>query len=328
MDHSNLLLLFDENNPFWTEDLIRLAGEDPGPLPSLREAGLIEERDGVFSLSGAGEAAFEKAAAEWHLPLKAGRAGGNEKGELFSTRLRLLIDSRHLQRWGLKEYLTGARFPIPEVGDGELYCLSDGKLSWLWPSLPVMERMRSDWPVTGLAARKNPPPTEDSAENWLMEAGGTEYFSADLLHLSRYDFQSYTSFSPLPGDRWGLMNADRFLCMDSPAPGAESLGWFIGVIGRCHLVLEVLRRMAMPGYMDLDSHDQAAINWLVFVFPTEEEVQACLSLLAPFGEDLIAPAMPMDVWALSFEALEGFGQKAETIHDLLPVVGKPIARSP
>ena len=83
-----------------------------------------------------------------------------------------------------------------------------------------------------------------------------------------------------------------------------------------------------PGSRSSAQNDQAAINWLVFVFPTEEDVQACLPLLAPFGEDLIAPAMPMDVWALSFEALEGFGEKAETIHDLLPVVGKPIARSP
>lgn len=328
MNSSDLLLLFDENNPFWTEDLIRLAGEDPGHLSGLCRAGLLEERDRVFSLSGAGAAAFERAAAEWHLPLKAGGAEGNKKRQLFSTRLRLLIDSRHVQRWGLKEYLTGAQFPIPEVGNGELFSLSGGKLSWLWPLLPVVERMRSDWSLTGLAARKSPPPPEDLAESWLTKAGGAGYFCADLLHLSRYDFQSYTSFSPLPGDRWGLLNADRFFCMDSPAPEAENPGWFLGVIGRCHLALEVLRRMVLPGYMDLDSHDQAAVNWLVFVFPTEEEVRACLSLLAPFGEDLIAPAMPMDVWALSFEALEGFKEKTETIHDLLPVVGKPIARSP
>jgi hypothetical protein len=36
----------------------------------------------------------------------------------------------------------------------------------------------------------------------------------------------------------------------------------------------------------------------------------------------------MEVWALSLEALEGFQGRAETIHDLLPAVGRPAARTP
>lgn len=328
MDYSNLLLLFDENNPFWTEELIRLAGEDAGPMPFLRAGGMVADKDGVLSLTEAGIDAFERAAAEWFLPLRPGRGDGDPEKELFGTRLRLLIDTKHIQRWGLKEYQKAASFPVPDVSDSELFSLEGGKIAWQWLSLPVIERMRSEWPETGLAARKNPPPAPDAAVNWLKEAGRTDLFTADLLHLSRYDFQAYTSFQPLPGDRWGLLNADRFFCLKPPAPEAGNLNWFLGATGRLHLVLEVLRRMALPGYMDLDSHDQAAVNWLVFVFEKEEEARGCVSLLEPFGLDLITPAMPMDIWALSFEALSAFGEKAETIHDLLPVAGKPVARTP
>ncbi|MGI6783305.1 MAG: hypothetical protein ACOX5A_03675 [Aminivibrio sp.] len=327
MDHSNLILLFDENNPFWTEELARLAGEDGSLLPGLWQNGLLQERGGVFSLTEAGFECFRKEAAEWFLPLKPGRGGDPEK-ELFGTRLRLLIDSKHIQRWGLKEYQKGASFPVPEVSDDELFSLAAGRISWKWPSLPLIERMRSGWPDTGLAARKIAPPASDAALKWLKEAGRTGLFTADLLHLSRYDFQSYTSFQPLPGDRWGLLNADRFFCLKSPAPEAENLEWFLGATGRLQLALEVLRRMVLPGYMDLDSHDQACINWLVFVFEKEAEARECVSLLEPLGLDLIAPAMPMDVWTLSFEALSDFGEKAETIHDLLPIAGNAAARTP
>lgn len=328
MDYSNLLLLFDENNPFWTGELVRLAGEDADPLPLLQSGGLLAEKDGVFSLTRAGIEAFKRAAEEWFLPLRPGRGDGDPEKELFGTRLRLLIDTKHIQRWGLKEYQKAASFPLPDVSDEELFFLEGGRISWRWPSLPLIGRMRSDWPETGLAARKNPPPGPDAAESWLKGAGKTGLFTADLLHLSRYDFQAYTSFPPLPGDRWGLLNADRFFCMDSPPPSPENLNWFLGAAGRLHLVLEVLRRMVLPGYMDLDSHDQACINWLVFVFEREREARECVSLLEPFGPDLVAPAMPMDIWALSFEALSAFGEKAETIHDLLPVAGKPVARTP
>lgn len=189
--------------------------------------------------------------------------------------------------------------------------------------------MRIDWPVTGLAARRIASPPADASARWFENLGEVPaVFETDLLYLSRYDFQAYTSFDPLPGDRWGLLNADRFFCMDSPSPETVSLEWFLGTVGRFQLALEVLRRMVLPGFMDLDSHDQDGINWLVFLFETEKEAERCVSLLAHFGQDLIRPAIPMDVWALSFEALEAFSEKAETIHDLLPVIGKAVVRTP
>ncbi len=328
MEYGSLLLLFTEENPCWTEKLAQLAEEDPALLVDMVRDGLAERKGDVCVLTGAGRTAFREEAAASFLPAEPGIPGPDLGKHLFRTRLRLLLDRKHIQRWGLKEYVQGARFPVPDLEDALLFS-HDGGVEWKWPSSPAVERMRSDWPVTGLAARRTAPPPADAAARWFETLGeAPAVFEADLLYLSRYDFQAYTSFAPLPGDRWGLLNADRFFCMDSPSPEKSSLEWFLGTAGRFHLALEVLRRMVLPGYMDLDSHDQDGINWLVFLFEREEEAGRCVSLLAPFGQDLIRPAIPMDVWALSFEALEAFSEKAETIHDLLPVIGKAVVRTP
>ena len=173
-------------------------------------------------------------------------------------------------------------------------------------------------------------PAHGRCRSGMVQEGGEklDVFETDLLYLSRYDFQAYAAFAPLPGDSWGLLNADRFFCVEAPEPQEGSRREYLRVIGKFQLCLEVLRRMVLPGYMDLDSLDQDGINWLVFLFEEEAEAEKCVSLLAPFGLDLIRRSMPMDVWTLSFEALEHFSEKAETIHDLLPVIGKAVVRTP
>lgn len=328
MEYGRLLLLFDQENPCWTEYLARLAGEDPDSLQSLREKGLLEDREGVFFLTDRGKEAFLKEAEECFLPVLPGTVPEDPDKSLFQTRLRLLLDRKHLQRWGLKEYVRGARFPIPDLEADSLFSRNGG-FEWKWPCSPAVERMRRDWPVTGLAARKVMPPPADAVSEWFEGLGERPgIFEADLLYLSRYDFQAYTSFAPLPGDTWGLLNADRFFCMKAPVPKKENFTCFLRTIGRFQLVLEVLRRMILPGYVDLDSHDQDGITWLVFLFETDDGAERCRDLLSPLGLDLIRPAIPMDVWALSFEALEAFPEKAETIHDLIPVIGKAVMRTP
>ena len=328
MEYGSLLLLFDGENPCWTEKLVKLAEEDPALLSDMVRDGLAERKGEICVLTGAGRTAFREEAAASFLSAEPGIPALDLGKHLFRTRLRLLLDRKHIQRWGLKEYVPGACFSVPDLEDALLFSL-DGRLDWKWPSSPAVERMRIDWPVTGLAARRIASPPADASARWFENLGEVPaVFETDLLYLSRYDFQAYTSFDPLPGDRWGLLNADRFFCMDSPSPETVSLEWFLGTVGRFQLALEVLRRMVLPGFMDLDSHDQDGINWLVFLFETEKEAERCVSLLAHFGQDLIRPAIPMDVWALSFEALEAFSEKAETIHDLLPVIGKAVVRTP
>ena len=328
MEYGSLLLLFDQENPCWTEELVRIAEEDPAPLARMFAEGLLAKEGELLFLTGAGREAFREEAAANYLPAEPGTPGADPEKDFFITRLRLLLDKKHIQRWGVKEFVPSARFPIPPLQDDELFTRSSG-FEWLWPSSPLCGQMREDWPLTGLAARREAPPAPDAAAKWF-EAKGTypAYFEADLLHLSRYDFQAYAHISRSPNDPWGILNADRFFCMRASAPEAGNPDGYLATTGRFQLALEVLRRMVLPGYIDLDSFDQDGINWLLFVFDHEEEAEACVSLLAPFGLDLIRGSMPMDVWALSFEALMNFSPKAETIHDLIPVIGRPVVRTP
>ena len=328
MEYGSLLLLFDQENPCWTEELVRIAEEDPAPLGRMLGDGLLAKEGKLFFLTGEGREAFREEAAADYLPAVPGTPGSDPGKDLFRTRLRLLLDKKHIQRWGVKEFVPFARFLIPPLQDEELFTRSSC-FEWLWPSSPIIGQMRDDWPLTGLAARRETPPAPDAAAKWF-EAKGTfpAYFEADLLHLSRYDFQAYAHIPRSPNDPWGILNADRFFCMQAQPPRASNTDGYLATIGRFQLALEVLRRMVLPGFIDLDSFDQDGINWLLFVFGREEEAEACVSLLAPFGLDLILGSMPMDVWALSFEALMHFSGKAETIHDLIPVIGKPVVRTP
>ena len=328
MKFGTLLLLFDEDNPCWTEETAALAGEDPKGLKALAAEGLIAPLGEAWALTEEGAEAFEKEAEANFLPLKPGFAPSGHDKKLFRSRLRLLLDKKHTQRWGIKEFLPEARFPIPALEEFELFTTVEG-FRWLWPASKAVERIRSAWPVTGLAARRLPPPPADAVEEWFDHPGETPaFFQPDLLYLSRYDFESYASFPPLPGDKWGLLNADRFFFLEAPEPALKDLSWFLGAAGRFQLTLEVLRRMVLPGFMDLDSHDQSAVNWLIFVFEEDEEAAACAKLLSPMGRALIDQSAPMDLWALSFEGLKNFDGKGETIHDLLPVVGKEVVRTP
>lgn len=327
MKYGTLLLLFDEDNPCWTEEMAALAGEDPKGLKALSAKGLIAPLGEAWALTEEGEEAFRREAEANFLPSRPGSPGQDPAKKVFQSRLRLYLDKKHTQRWGIKEFLTEARFPIPALEEYELFTTAKG-FRWLWPVSKAVERIRAAWPVTGLVARRLPPPPADAAREWFDHPGETPaLFQPDLLYLSRYDFESYAAFPALPGDEWGLLNADRFFFLKAPEGSPENLPWFLGALGRFQLTLEVLRTMVLPGYMDLDSHDQGAVNWLIFVFEKANEAERCASLLGPMGHALVEPAAPMDLWALSFEELKNFGGKGETIHDLLPVVGKAVVRA-
>lgn len=293
MLYGEVLLLFSESAPCWTKDLVSMAREDGDGLEALRREGFLDCAGEAYVLTEKGAHAFREEARECFFDRPPGTPPADLRKSLFATKLRLLIDGKHLQRWGLKEYLPGAGFLIPALGDEELFSLSDG-LRWLWPSHPLMQSMKTDFPVTGLAARKNPPLPADVVENWFRKNGAVpERFVPDLLHLSRYDYKDYEGFPWLPADRWRLMNADRFLFMDAPA--TEENVPYLRATGRFHLLLEVCRRMILPGYVDKDSHDQDGINWMLFVFQRDEEAAFQAKRLGFFGRDLVGPALPAEI---------------------------------
>ena len=75
MEYGGVLLLFDGDNPSWTEELVGMAGEDPGLLGAMVADGLLRDEGGVFSLTDAGREAFREEAAACFLPASPGTPG-------------------------------------------------------------------------------------------------------------------------------------------------------------------------------------------------------------------------------------------------------------
>jgi hypothetical protein len=323
------LLLFDSQNPCWTKPMIELAGENTATLDALFEGGFLDQEEEVYCLTRKGVECFQKIAEEARLPLLPGILEKTAKRRRLANRflLRLLLDKRHLQRWGLKEYCAPFQFEVPDLNEEELFSVRDRDLIWRYPKHPAFEAIKRDFPVTGLAARKTTPPSPERLMDWMKNnAPQRRPMEADLLYKSRYDFQAYAHFPSLPCDPCGLLNTDRFFCFFAPPPEPENRNAFLATLGEFHMFLTMLRHMILPGYVDLDSLEQEGINWLLYVYEREEDAVKCAALLSPFERLLAGPAAPLDIWALSLEALWKRDGTAETIHDLLPLAAHPIWR--
>lgn len=323
----DLLLSFDEQYPCWTPVMLALAELDRSAADGLVREGLLEFEEDIYSLSEAGKEAFLRLAGEACLPLKPGvtldRVRTALRGELM-----LLLDKRHLQRWGVKEYVSPFRFALPHVGGADLFVMDGDIPVWRYPESPVFRRMAEDFPETGAAARSHPMPNAAEVRAWL-EANAPGLYEAefDLLYKSRYDFQVYAKFPPLPADPCGLFNADHFLFSFMPTPVPGNLTQYLEKIGEFQMFLTMLRRLYLPGCVDLDALDQDGINWLLFAFTNDGDAERCAKLLSPISEALPGPASPLELWSVSLEGLRNYpGGQAETIWDILPFAAHPIYR--
>jgi hypothetical protein len=338
-DLESVLLLFDEEQPCWTPEMAELGGWETDALPALLSEGLLSEEEGVFSLTPEGARRFREAAAESFLPLRAGIPApppADRKRDADRGLLRLLLDTRHTQRWGIKEYLQPFRFEIPDLTEGEIFSIDhngERKPTWLYPGHPVFVNMLRDFSAFGLAARAAPPPEPGNIRVWLdVNAPRRRTAEFDLLYKSRYDYRAYAHFPKLPADPCGLLNADRFFFVFGPPPGGgdalsgNALSAALAKLGEFHILLTMLRRMFLPGYVDLDSLDQDGVNWLLYVYEREEDARGLAARLAPLKENLAGPAAPLDIWSLSLDALRALTGTAESIHDVLPRAAHPISR--
>ena len=114
----------------------------------------------------------------------------------------------------------------------------DGEVpAWRYPEASVFRKMAEDFPETGAAARNRPMPDAGEVRAWL-EANAPGLYDAefDLLYKSRYDFQVYAKFPPLPADPCGLFNADRFLFSFMPPPVPGNLTQYLEKIGERTLI--------------------------------------------------------------------------------------------
>lgn len=240
----------------------------------------------------------------------------------------LLLDKRHLQRWGVKEYVAPFRFALPALEGEELFAMEGAEPVWRHPDAPVFKKMAGDFPETGAAARLRPPLGAKEVRAWLeANAPVLREVEFDLLYKSRYDFQAYAKFPPLPADPCGLFNTDRFLFAFMPPPEPGNLPAYLERVGEFQMFLTMLRRLYLPGYVDLDAMDQDGINWLLFTFESERDAERCAELLAPLSEALPGDAAPLELWSVSLEGLRNYpGGQAETIWDILPFAGHPVYR--
>lgn len=240
----------------------------------------------------------------------------------------LLLDKRHLQRWGLKEYVSPFGFALPDLKRDELFVLDKGKPVWCYPDAPVFRRMAKDFPEMGSAARLHSAPGMEQIGMWLrVNAPELRRVEFDLLYKSRYDFQAYAKFPSLPADPCRLLNTDRFFFDFMPLPSPENLLRYLERIGEFQMLMTMLRRLYLPGYVDLDAMDQNGVNWLLFAFERDEDAERCVKLLAPISEALPGPAAPLELWSVSLQGLRDYpGGQVETIWDILPFAAHPIYR--
>lgn len=320
----SLITRFDKDNPCWTEELLLIAREDTGLLPKLVKQGLLRQNEGVYSLTDAGAETFISAAAEYFISTTYGPAPKDPKRSLARTKLRLLLDAAHIQRWGLKDYRTGLQLPYcPDLPRHEIFSVSKDKLTWLYQNSPVYQRIGADFPLAGTDRRSiGLIPPAKLTEWCAVNSAATGTLPVDLLYLSRYDFMEYRDFHGHPNDPLGLINADRFLFVFPETDVTENLH----TIGKFHLWLNFLRRMQIPGYTECDTQEQFSVSWLVFAAETENEAARVRDKLSPFAKELVRPVCPCEIWTMSFEDLGKIERKQDVISELFYSAAMPVQR--
>ncbi len=321
------LLCFDEQHPCWTAEMFPLAGLDEKKAECLLKQGSLAFDDGIYYLTKEGAELFKRAAQDNFLPINPGLPTHDKRLSASRSKLILLLDRRHLQRWGIKEYVSPFCFDVPDIPDEELFNLEGDRLEWQYLKTQPFITMLRDFPMTGTAARRKPAPSLEFIKGWLNRNVRSRRTSVyDLLYRSRYDFQVYAEFKPLPADPCSLLNTDRFIFSFAPKPVKENLNAYLMLIGEFHMMLTMLRRMYMPGYTDLDSHDQDSVSWLMLTFEHEEDSIMCAEMLKSYSDFFEEPAGPFDIWSISMEALNR-AEYAEMIWELLSFTAHPISRA-
>ena len=312
---------FDSQNPCWTKELLLLAGEDASELSSLNEKGLLFFEDGIYSLTENGVAVFNRLKAEFFLEGEAGTPNPEigRKQSTMRTKLALLLDMSHTQRWGIKDIKTALNLPfVPKIDEDKIVSLCEGKVRWEYSDNFLYKKLVEEFPIVFIDERRTDMVPQENIDKWMKDNGAeTDYLKTDVIYLCHYDFMHYRDFTGHPNDPLKLINTDRFLFVFPK----ESMLDNLEVVGKFHLWQNSLRRLYIPGYVDRDTLEQDSVNWLVFVTERDEEAKILAESLEAFGKDLIANANPCEVWTLSFEALENLKSKRELVWELLPDIG-------
>ena len=320
-----IITMFSEEDPCWTAELLKLAGEDISVLDGLVSEGSLELSDGIYSLTEVGRNVYDKLKNELFLEGTPGQKPSDPERSVKRTKLRMLLDSAHLQRWGIKVYHAGQELEYyPGLKDEELVSLDSGFAKWEYTSSHQYEKINEEFGPAFIEARRTDLVTPERLSSWCednsMEPGRLD---VDLLYLCHYDFMQYRDFGGHPNDLHKVINTDRFLFVFPDKDNEKNLA----TVAKFHLWLNTLRRMMIPGYVDRDTQEQDSVSWLIFTTEKEDEAASLAQELGVFGEELVENANPCEVWTISMEALENVGEKRELIWELLPDIAHPAQRT-
>ena len=317
--------MFDEQNPCWTAKLLELAGEDTTALESLVKAELLELSEGIYSLTEAGRSKFIELKNELFLEGAPSFKTADPQRSVIRTKLRLLLDKAHLQRWGFKVYHAGQDLAYyPKLKGEELVSLKNGELEWNYTESPQYKKLNEAFKPALIEGRRTDLVSSERVKSWCADNSINQgMLNIDLLYLCHYDFMEYRDFTGHPNDQMKLINTDRFLFV-FPDPELEKN---LQMVAKFHLWLNTLRRMMIPGYVDRDTQEQDSVSWLIFTTETEGEAIDLADELGHFKEKLVENANPCEVWTLSAEALEGIKEKSELVWELLPYTAHPAQRT-
>lgn len=320
-----IITMFDEQNPCWTAELLELAGEDTTTLESLVKSELLELSGGVYSLTGAGRTKFVELKNELFLEGNPGFKTVDPQKSVKITKLRILLDNAHLQRWGFKVYHAGQDLIYyPKLKEDELLSLKNGELEWSYTGSPEYKKINHEFKPALIDGRRTDLVSPERLKSWCADNSIDHgVLNVDLLYLCYYDFMEYRDFTGHPNDQMNLINTDRFLFV-FPNPEVKKN---LQTVAEFHLWLNTLRRMMIPGYVDRDTQEQDSVSWLIFTTETETEAIDLAKNLGRFKETLVENANPCEIWALSTEALENMKEKKELVWELLPFTAHPIQRT-
>jgi len=323
MSFEKVLLLFDRKHPFWTAELIDLAGEDQSALSHLEKEGLLEKKDDGYVLSEAGRERFRQWAEESWLDAEPGVPPEDTKLEKNRIETALRFDKGFKGFHGTKQIILTPEFRFfPNLQEDRLYKVTPGGIQWLFPSDPLVEELIDRFP-----RQRQPAETDLAAlEEWIKDRNipvGT--FAPDLLCLNQCDYAYYWRHT-VPTDLHGFLNKDRLFLRFLSDPDSFMPVDVLPDLARFSLFLLDNRQVYLPSCFDIDVHQQTAFTWWFWAVETKEDAKKVLHKLRPVGDLLAAPAAPTDLWVISLEELREYNEKAESFYEFVDAVAECVTR--
>ncbi len=320
-----VLLLFDARHPCWSQKTVILEGEDPENLERLERAGFLEKKDALYILTFRGRTRYREMADHYCLPCLPGNSPENLERAHRRTLLELLLNRGFQGRWGIKEFRPGELLEYaPPLSPKELWEESEEGFRWLYPEHREVRQIRENWPLP----LEIPAADSSREERWNSWAGEKNLshglLELDLLFLHHYDSEHFQHLSPPPGDIHGLFHTDRFYFQFLPSSAKIPEGLW-NELGQFQLWMMLQRRIFLPWYFDRDTTNYDSIPWWFWVTPREEDLELLSRYVSPRGKELTEPALPLQLFGISLEALEENEEKHEYHWDLFEKIARPLS---